>query len=73
METVEPATLIGCITANGVTLPVLPTLTSMSSNFVRTTSGGYLYATAHLGVLDVAPRFFCVFMSFTFTTTPSIS
>jgi len=42
MATVEPATFTGCITANGVTRPVRPTLTSMSSSRVRTTSGGYL-------------------------------
>ncbi len=42
IDTVEPATRTGSITANGVTRPVRPTLTWMSSRRVRTTSGGYL-------------------------------
>ncbi len=42
IDTVEPATLTGCIMPNGVTRPVRPTLTSMSSSFVLTSSGGYL-------------------------------
>jgi hypothetical protein len=40
--TVEPATLTGSSTANGVTRPVRPTLTAMSSSLVLTSSGGYL-------------------------------
>jgi NAD-dependent DNA ligase adenylation domain len=42
MATVEPDTTTGCITANGVTRPVRPTLTLMSSRRVFTSSGGYL-------------------------------
>ena len=42
METVEPATSAGSMTAKGVTRPVRPTLTWMSRKRVRTTSGGYL-------------------------------
>ena len=41
-STVEPLTLTGSITANGVTRPVRPTLTRMSSSRVVTSSGGYL-------------------------------
>ncbi len=41
-STVEPLTLTGSITAKGVTRPVRPTLTLMSSSLVFTSSGGYL-------------------------------
>ena len=41
-STVDPATWAGSITANGVTRPVRPTLTRMSSSRVVTSSGGYL-------------------------------
>ena len=40
--TVEPATLTGSMKANGVTRPVRPTLTLMSSSLVVASSGGYL-------------------------------
>ncbi len=40
--TVEPATSAGTICPNGVTRPVRPTLTEMSSSLVVTSSGGYL-------------------------------
>ncbi len=73
IDTVEPATLTGAITANGVTRPVRPTLTSMSSSRVRTTSGGYLYAIAHRGAREVEPSRPWVARSSTLTTTPSIS
>ena len=49
IPTVDPATLTGSITPNGVTRPVRPTLTAMSSSLVWTSSGGYLYATAQRG------------------------
>ncbi|CAB4599150.1 unannotated protein [freshwater metagenome] len=39
---VDPATFTGSIKANGVTRPVLPTLTRISINLVLTCSGGYL-------------------------------
>ena len=73
IETVDPATKAGSMTANGVTLPVRPTFTSMSSRRVRTTSGGYLKAMAHRGAREVAPNLPWVAMSSTLTTTPSIS
>ena len=41
-STVDPLTLTGSITAYGVTRPVRPTLTRMSSSRVFTSSGGYL-------------------------------
>ncbi len=41
-STVEPLTLTGSIIAKGVTRPVRPTLTWMSSSRVVTSSGGYL-------------------------------
>ncbi len=41
-STVDPLTMTGAITANGVTRPVRPTLTWMSSSRVVTSSGGYL-------------------------------
>ena len=71
--TVEPATRTGSINPNGVTLPVRPTLTRISMSFVVTSSGGYLYAIAHLGAREVEPIACCAARSFTFTTTPSIS
>ena len=40
--TVEPATRTGFMTAKGVTRPVRPTCTPMSSRRVSTSSGGYL-------------------------------
>ena len=40
--TVDPATLTGVMNANGVTRPVRPTLTRMSSSLVCASSGGYL-------------------------------
>ena len=73
ISTVEPATFAGSITAYGVTRPVRPTLTRMSSSRVRTTSGGYLKAIAHRGARDVAPSCPCSSRSSTLTTTPSIS
>ena len=42
MPTVDPATTTGSSTANGVTRPVRPTLTLMSSSWSSTSSGGYL-------------------------------
>ncbi len=42
IDTVDPATLTGSITANGVTRPVRPTLTWMSRSVVVACSGGYL-------------------------------
>jgi len=42
ISTVDPDTNTGSITAYGVTRPVRPTLTRMSSSRVVTSSGGYL-------------------------------
>ena len=55
MPTVEPETSTGSITPNGVTRPVRPTLTLMSSSLVVTSSGGYLYAIAQRGAREVEP------------------
>ena len=45
------------MTANGVTRPVRPTLTWMSSSLVVTSSGGYLNAIAQRGarLVDAEP------------------
>ena len=56
MLTVEPLTRTGSITPNGVTRPVRPTLTWMSSSLVVTSSGGYLNAIAHRGAREVEPE-----------------
>ncbi len=72
-ETVEPATTTGSMNANGVTRPVRPTLTRMSSSFVVASSGGYLNAMAHRGAREVDPSRRCSATSSTLTTTPSIS
>ena len=72
-STVDPATLTGSITANGVTRPVRPTFTRMSSSRVLTSSGGYLYAMAHRGARLVLPSCCCRASWSIFTTTPSIS
>ncbi len=75
LSTVEPATLTGSITANGVTRPVRPTLTLMSSSslVVTSSSGGYLYAMAQRGARLVLPSCCCRASWSIFTTTPSIS
>ena len=41
-STVEPATLVGSITPNGVTRPVRPVLARISRSLALTSSGGYL-------------------------------
>ena len=71
--TVEPATRTGSSTANGVTRPVRPTLTSIESSVVVTSSGGYLYAIAQRGARLVEPSRPWIATGSTFTTTPSIS
>ena len=73
MPTVDPDTTTGSITANGVTRPVRPTLTWMSSSLVLTSSGGYLNAIAQRGARLVEPSRRCAAISSTLTTTPSIS
>ena len=72
-STVEPLTLTGSITANGVTRPVRPTFTRISSSRVVTSSGGYLYAIAQRGARLVLPSLACTASSSILTTTPSIS
>ena len=73
MPTVEPATITGCNTANGVTRPVLPTETWMSFNMVFRSSGANLYAIAQRGAREVNPSCSrCARLS-SFTTAPSIS
>ena len=71
-DIVEPATLTGSKIAIGVITPVLPTWHTISFKVVSFCSGGYLYATAHLGVLAVVPNISLKFKSSTFTTAPSI-
>ena len=71
--TVEPATLTGSMNANGVTRPVRPTLTRMSSSSVLTSWGGYLKAIAQRGARDVEPSRRCSETWSTLITTPSIS
>jgi len=73
ISTVDPDTLTGSITPKGVTRPVRPTFTRMSSSLVLTSSGGYLNAMAHRGARLVEPSRRCRARSSTFTTTPSIS
>ncbi len=72
-STVEPATRVGTMTPYGVTRPVRPTLTRMSSSSALTSSGGYLNAIAQRGARLVEPRRRWRLTSSTLTTTPSIS
>ena len=72
-STVDPATLVGSITPNGVTRPVRPVLTSMASNRALTSSGGYLKAIAQRGALLVEPSRRWRVTSSILATTPSIS
>ena len=55
-STVEPATSVGSITPYGVTRPVRPTLTWISSSLALTSSGGYLNAIAQRGARLVEPE-----------------
>ena len=71
--TVVPARRTGSSTALGVSTPVRPTCTTMSSTREGFFSGGYLKATAHLGNLAVEPSFVRSIREFTFTTAPSMS
>ena len=52
----SPATLVGSITPYGVTRPVRPVLTRISSSLALTSSGGYLNAIAHRGAREVEPE-----------------
>jgi hypothetical protein len=71
--TVDPATSTGSSSAYGVTRPVRPTLTRMSTSLVLTSSGGYLNAIAQRGARLVEPSRRCTEIWSTLTTTPSIS
>jgi len=71
-DIVEPATTTGSNIARGVITPVLPTWHIISFKIVSFFSGGYLYATAHLGTFAVCPIFSLNSKSSTFTTAPSI-
>ncbi len=73
IPTVDPETSTGSIIPNGVTRPVRPTLTSMESSLVVTSSGGNLNAIAQRGDLAVEPSWSCTVRSSSLTTTPSIS
>src|SRR5437867_7666711 len=53
--TVTPPTNTGSSWAKGVTTPVRPVCTKMFSSRVVRSSGGNLYAMAHLGAFEVAP------------------
>ena len=69
---VEPASFTGSRIAIGVITPVLPTWQTISFTLVSFFSGGYLYATAHLGTFAVEPNMSRKAKSSTFTTAPSI-
>ena len=71
--TVVPANVTGANTPVGVRTPVRPTFTSISSNVVSFSSGGYLKASAHRGNLAVLPRVSRWLRSLTLMTAPSIS
>jgi len=72
LDIFEPATTTGSSIATGVIAPVLPTWNAISKSLVSFFSGGYLYATAHFGVLYVVPIISLNFRLLTFTTAPSI-
>ena len=68
LATVLPARLTGSSIATGVTAPVLPTPSSISRSFVVASSGGNLYAVAHLGARAVNPNSSCWVSLFTLIT-----
>ncbi len=68
-----PATVTGSTCAYGVTRPVRPTPTLMSTSLVLTSSGAYLYAMAQRGARAVEPSRPWRRISSSLTTTPSIS
>ena len=70
--TVAPPTTTGSSTANGVTAPVLPTLTWMSRSTVVCSSGGNLKAIAQRGAAEVNPSTSWSPSESTLTTTPSV-
>lgn len=72
-STSEPATVTGSTTAYGVTRPVRPTPTRMSTSLVLTSSGAYFQAIAQRGAREVEPSLPWRAISSSLTTTPSIS
>ncbi len=70
---VTPATCTGSSRAKGVTMPVRPVWTSIFRSSVVRSSGGNLYAIAHLGAWLVAPSSCCSATWSTLITEPSIS
>ena len=71
--TVLPLTNTGSSAATGVRIPVRPTWTLISSNFVSTRSAAYLYAIAHRGDLAVKPSCSRCTSASTLITAPSVS
>ena len=71
--TVVPARSTGSKLPTGVSTPVLPTLISILRSLVGFSSGGYLYASAHLGYFAVLPRSRRLAKLSTLTTAPSIA
>ena len=71
--TVTPPTWTGFNAATGVSAPVRPTLTKMSSMVVASSSAGNLYAMAQRGVCETAPRRRRWSSESTLMTLPSIS
>ena len=62
-----------CYGATGVKTPVRPTWIVISRSVVIARAAGNLYATSHRGLFARLPMRSCVAMSFTFSTSPSIS
>ena len=73
IEIVEPARNTGSSTANGVTAPVRPTLTSIRSSRVCACCAGNLKAIAQRGNFAVAPSRSRSARSSSLMTTPSVS
>lgn len=71
-STSKPATVTGSTWAYGVTRPVRPTPTLMSTSLVLTSSGAYFQAMAQRGARAVEPSHLSGISS-SLTTTPSIS
>ena len=72
-STVTPPTNTGSSTANGVSTPVLPTLTSMPRRRVTTVLGANLKAIAQRGSCATLPSTRCTSNASTLTTAPSMS
>ena len=70
--TVVPARRTGLRLATGVSVPVLPSWTSIDSTVVCACSAGNLYEMHHLGARPVVPSISCWSKRFTFMTMPSI-